>query len=72
MIKHDYSEEETVLMRLKLFKLGFLPLLKNLEHSSRLDVSWSHRNVGDDPRQRHDLQVPMSQRGASEPGHIPM
>ena len=66
MIKHDYSEEEIISMRLKLLKLGFLSNLSKLEPSSCHDVRWSRCDVGDEPRKRHDVWVPTSRCGAYE------
>ena len=66
MIKHDYSEEEIVSMRLKLLKLGFLSNLLKLEPSSCHDVRWSRCYVGDEPRKCHNMRVPTSRRGAYE------
>ena len=60
MIKHDYNEEKMISMRLKLPKLGFLLDLLKLEPSSR-------RDLDEEPKQCHGMQVPTSRCGTSEP-----
>ena len=52
MTKHAYSEKETLWMRLKLPKFGFLSSLPKLEPNSC-------RDVGDELRKRRDMRVPM-------------
>ena len=65
MIKLAYNEEETVWMKLKLPKLGFLSDLPNLEPISHYDVRWSRRDVGKEPRPRRDMVH-------LDPGHVAM
>ena len=57
MIKYDFGEEETVWIRLKLLKFGFLLDLLKVKPNSRRDVSWKCCDVGYEPRQCRDVRV---------------
>ena len=66
MIKHGFSKEEMVWMRLKLPKVGFLLDLSNLKSRQCRDVYVSHhdmdhkpkkcRDMDHKPRKRHDMK----------------